>query len=179
MTTGVFGGTFDPPQNGHVALLRGAERRFAFDRVLVLVVAAPGHRTVHAPADARLALTRLAFPGLDAELDEHPRTIEMLRSRRLDDPVLIIGADELADFPTWKESGAVLELARLAVGNRPGIGVEGRTESAGRIERFEIEPHDVSSTEIRRRVAAGEPIDGLVPPAVASEIERLGLYRDG
>ena len=69
----------------------------------------------------------------------------------------------------------MLELARLAVGERPGYAV---TRRAWRVVTFfEIEPTPVSSTEIRRRVAAGEPIDGLVPPAVAAEIERLGLYR--
>ena len=98
----------------------------------------------------------------------------MLRARQLDDPVLVIGADELADFPSWKEPEAVLELARLAVGERPGHAVNDAPAGA---TFFEIEPTPVSSTEIRRRVAAGEPIDGLVPPAVAAEIERLGLYR--
>ena len=89
--------------------------------------------------------------------------------------MLVIGADELADFPSWKEPEAVLELARLAVGERPGYARE-PTRPAG-ATFFEIEPTPVSSTEVRRRVAAGEPIDGLVPPAVAAEIERLGLYR--
>ena len=116
-----------------------------------------------------------AFPGEDVELDEHSRTIDMLRTRRPDDPVLLIGTDQLADFPTWKEPEAVLELARLAVGERPGFAV---TDPPPGVTFFEIEPSPVSSTDIRRRVAAGEPIDGLVPPAVAAEIERLGLYRD-
>ena len=165
----VLGGTFDPPHNGHVSLLEAAKRAFDADRALVLVVAAPGHRQVRSPADVRLALARLAFPDDSVELDEHPRTIDMLRARKLDDPVLIVGADELADFPSWKEPAAVLELAKLAVASRPGYDVA---------TTLEMEPVDVSSTEIRRRVAAGQPIDGLVPPAVAAEIERLGLYRD-
>ena len=73
MTAGVFGGIFDPPHNGHLAVLRGAEACFRFDQLLVLVVADPGHRVVHAPAEARLALARLAFPEQEVELDEHPR----------------------------------------------------------------------------------------------------------
>jgi nicotinate-nucleotide adenylyltransferase len=175
---GVFGGTFDPPHNGHVALLGAAARRFAFERLIVLVVADPGHRSVHAPADVRLALARLAFPGHAVELDEHPRTIDMLRARRLDDPVLIVGADELAEFPNWKSPGEVLELARLAVAARPGYSAAAELGASDRVLVFEIEPVDVSSTEVRRRVAAGEPIDHLVPEAAAAEIERLGLYRD-
>jgi nicotinate-nucleotide adenylyltransferase len=178
VTTGIFGGVFDPPHNGHLAVLRGAERHFGFDRLLVLVVADPGHRTVQSSADVRLALARLAFPEREVELDEHQRTIDMLRARQLDDPVLIIGADELADFPNWKEPAAVLELARLGAATRPGYGVAPVVSQSDRILSFEIEPVPVSSTDIRRRAAAGEPIDGLVPVAVAAEIERRGLYRN-
>jgi nicotinate-nucleotide adenylyltransferase len=169
----VFGGMFDPPHVGHVRLLEGAKRHFGVARVLVLVVADPGHREVMAGAADRLGLARAAFSNEHVELDEHARTIDMLRARRLDDPVLVIGADELAEFPSWKEPGAVLELARLAVAARPGYAIE----PGDRIIPFAIEATPVSSTEVRRRVAAGEPIDGLVPPAVAAEIERLGLYR--
>jgi nicotinate-nucleotide adenylyltransferase len=171
----VFGGTFDPPHAGHVALVEGARRHFGTEPLLVLVVADPGHREVVSSAADRLALTRAAFPGEDVELDEHPRTIDMLRARGLDDPVLLIGSDQLADFPTWKEPEAVLELARLAVAARPGFAV---TDPPPGVVFFEMEPTPVSSTEIRRRVAEGDPVDGLVPPAVAAEIARLGLYRD-
>ena len=170
----VFGGMFDPPHIGHVRLIESAKRHFGAERVLVLVVAAPGHREVVASAADRLALARAAFPGEDVELDEHQRTIDMLRARQLDDPVLIVGADELADFPNWKEPEAVLELARLAVGERPGFA---RTDTPAGVTFFEIEATPVSSTDIRSRVAAREPVDGLVPSAVAGEIERLGLYR--
>ena len=175
MGTLVLGGTFDPPHNGHVALLEAAKHAFETDRALVLVVVSPGHRQVHSPADVRLALARLAFPDDTVEPDEHPRTIDMLRERQLDDPVLVIGSDELLDFPTWKEPDGVLELARIAVGARPGYEVSNADE---RVLAFEMAPVPVSSTDIRRRVAAGEQIDGLVPAGVAAEIERLGLYRD-
>jgi nicotinate-nucleotide adenylyltransferase len=171
---GVFGGMFDPPHVGHVRLLEGAKRHLGLERVLVLVVATPGHREVVANAADRLALARAAFPGEDVELDEHPRTIDMLRGRQLDDPVLIVGADELADFPNWKEPQAVLELARLAVGDRPGFAL---TDTPAGVTFFEIEATPISSTDVRSLVAAGEPVDGLVPPAVAAEIERLGLYQ--
>ncbi len=122
--------------------------------------------------DSRLRGWR--FPEHSVELDEHPRTIDMLRARQLDDPVLIVGADELADFPTWKSPDEVLELARLAVATRPGYPME----PSDRVMPFDIEPMPVSSTEVRDRVTRGEPVDDLVPPAVAGEIARLGLYRD-
>ena len=127
MTTLVFGGMFDPPHVGHVRLVDGAKaalRRGARPRARRR--ASQGHREVVASAADRLALAGAAFPGEDVELDEHPRTIDMLRTRQLDDPVLVVGADELADFPSWKEPEAVLELARLAVGERPGHAVRRR-----------------------------------------------------
>jgi nicotinate-nucleotide adenylyltransferase len=97
--------------------------------------------------------------------------------------LLLIGADEFVDFPGWKEPEAVLELARLGVASRPGYprelleGVLAGLSQPDRVLFFEIEPLAVSSREVRERVARGEPIDGLVPPAVAVEIESRGLYR--
>lgn len=184
MTVGLFGGTFDPPHNGHLAVVRGADEHFAFDELLVLVVVDPGHRLVHSSANVRLALARLAFPELDVELDVHVRTVDLLRARHFEDPVFLIGADELVDFPNWKEPDAVLELARLGVATRPGYprealeAVRATLSQPDRVVFFEIEPVPVSSTGVRARVAQGEPVDDLVPSAVAAEIERLGLYRD-
>ena len=183
--TGLFGAVFDPPHVGHVALVHEARDRFAFDRFVVLVVSDPGHKEVATEADVRLTLARAAFPGEDVELDPHARTVDMLRERRFDDPVFLIGADQFADFMSWKEPNGVLELTRLAVATRPGFpqerldGVLAELDRPDRVTFFEIEPHDVSSRAIRARVAAGETVDGLVPPAVAFEIDRLGLYRGG
>lgn len=181
--TGLFGAVFDPPHVGHVALVHDAQARFDFHRFVVLVVADPGHKAVATDADVRLALARVAFPDEEVELDPHARTVDMLRERSFGDPVFLIGADQFADFLTWKEPNGVLELARLAVATRPGFPREGLDGVLAELDRpdrvifFEIEPHDVSSRAIRARIAAGEPVDGLVPPAVAAEIGRLGLYR--
>lgn len=181
--TGLLGGAFDPPHAGHVALLRDARAHFGFDHAVVLVVADPGHKKVTTDASVRLALAQAAFPGQEVELDPHPRTIDTLREGRFGGPVFLIGADQFADFLTWKDPDGVLELARLGVATRPGYPRE-RLERVlaelarpDRVAFFEIEPVDVSSSDIRARVARGKPIDGLVPPAVAQEIERLGLYR--
>ena len=113
-----------------------------------------------------------------------------MRKRRLealglDDPLFLIGADELAAFPTWSRPERVLELARLGVATRPGIDraslerVVAGLSRPDRVELFPITPHDVSSSGIRARTAHGLSVAGLVPPAVAAEIERLALYRDG
>jgi nicotinate-nucleotide adenylyltransferase len=181
--TGLFGSVFDPPHVGHVAVLDRAREHFALDRVVVLVVADPGHRNVVTDAGVRLALARAAFPDERVELDPHPRTVDMLRERRFDDPIFLVGSDEFGDFLHWKDPNGVLDLARLGVATRPGYPCERHDDVLGELERpdrvafFEIEPLDVSSSDIRARVAHGEPIDGLVPPAVAREIARLGLYR--
>jgi nicotinate-nucleotide adenylyltransferase len=183
--TGLLGGVFDPPHNGHVALAQAALEALGLDRLLVLVVIEPGHKSLVAPADARLELARLAFaddPRIDVQLDRHSRTVDSLDALGLDDPVFIVGADEFADFPTWKAPERVLELARLAVATRPGVSDERvrRTRSSlptpDRVSFFEIEPVPVSSTLVRERVAGGEPIDDLVPPKVVEAIARLGLY---
>jgi nicotinate-nucleotide adenylyltransferase len=121
-------------------------------------------------------MARLAFADLDAtvELDPHRYTVDALEAAGYEDPVFLIGADQLADFRTWKQPERVLELARLGVATRPGWQPE---EDSDRIEVFELEPHPVSSTEIRERIRSGEPIDGLVAPEVAAYIAEHDLYR--
>ncbi len=151
----------------------------------MLVVAEPGHKRVATDAAVRLELARVAFPGEEVELDRHARTIDTLRDGGFDDPVFLVGADQFAEFPSWKEPDAVLELARLGVATRPGFPraslepVLQALERPERVEFFEIEPLDMSSSDVRGRVARGEPIEGLVPTTVAAAIERLGLYRSG
>ena len=118
--TGLLGGAFDPPHAGHVALLRDARAHLGLERVVVLVVAEPAHKEVTTDASVRLALARAAFPGEDVELDPHPRTIDTLREGQFDDPLFLIGADQFAEFLTWKDPDGVLELAQLGVATRPG-----------------------------------------------------------
>jgi nicotinate-nucleotide adenylyltransferase len=180
--TGLYGGAFDPPHVGHVAVAHAAKERFDLPRLVVLVSEQPGHKGTHLPAPQRLELARAAFPADDVRLDPHPRTIDLLRAEPFDDPLFVIGADQFCDFLTWKEPDAVLELARLAVATRPGFprdrleAVLRRLDRPGRVLFFEIEPNAAASRAIRARAAAGEPLDGLVPPAVAELIAREGLY---
>ena len=183
MTT-LLGGTFNPPHNGHVALARTAEEQFG-DELVVLVAARPGHKEVRLDAETRLELARAAFPRHQVELDPHGRTVDLLETERWRDPLFVIGADEFSDFLTWKDPEGVIARARLAVATRPGYpherlqAVLDRLSQPERVEFFEIEPLPISSEEIRDRVARGESIDRLVPPAVAELIETRGLYRNG
>jgi nicotinate-nucleotide adenylyltransferase len=183
---GVLGGVFDPPHDGHVALARAAVAELELDRLLVLVVADPAHKHASTPAATRFDLARRAFadvPRATVELDRHARTVDSLEDRRLPaDTFFVLGADELAGFESWKAPERVLELVRIAVAMRPGVSrddvasVRGRLDAGVRIVEFELEALPISSSEVRERVARGETIDGLVPPAVAAQIARLGLY---
>jgi nicotinate-nucleotide adenylyltransferase len=138
---------------------------------------------VQLDADTRLALVRAAFPGHEVELDPYERTVDLLKRGRWSDPLFVIGADEFCDFLTWKDPEGVIARARLAVATRPGYpherlqAVLDRLSLSERVQFFEIEPLPISSEDIRERVARGEPIDRLVPPAVANLISNRGLYR--
>jgi nicotinate-nucleotide adenylyltransferase len=180
--TALLGGTFNPPHNGHLALARAAEQRFGEDLV-VLVAVRPGHKEVQLDADTRLRLARAAFPGHEVELDDHERTVDMLEAGRWHDPLFLIGADEFSDFLDWKDPDGVLARARVGVATRPGYArdrldaVLHELRRPERVEFFEIEAVPISSRDIRDRVARGEPIDELVPLAVAELISKLALYR--
>jgi nicotinate-nucleotide adenylyltransferase len=178
----LFGGAFDPPHLGHVAVADAARREFGADRLIVLVSERPAHRVVHASTEDRLALARAAFPRDDVRPDPYPRTVELLRAEGFDDPVFVVGADQFRGFLSWSDPAEVLELTRLAVATRPGFpraeldGVLTQLDQPERVLFFEIEPNAAASTQARARIASGEPLEGLVPTAVAQLIAERGLY---
>jgi nicotinate-nucleotide adenylyltransferase len=176
---GLFGGSFDPPHLGHVAVAHAAKERFGLERLVILVSADPGHKRVETQAEARLELARAAFPDDEVLRDEHARTVDTLRAHpEWHDPIFLIGADEFCDFLTWKEPQEVLRLARLGVATRPGYprerlqSVLERLEQPERVLFFEIEPLPLASRELRGRF---DPAG--VPPEVAELVARGGLYR--
>jgi nicotinate-nucleotide adenylyltransferase len=178
MTLGLYGGAFDPPHLGHVQLAGRAKELLALSRLIVIVAARPGHKPVDTPADIRLELARAAFPGDDVILDAHARTIDLLRDHpEWEDAWFVLGADEFADFLSWKEPDDVLAHVRLAVGTRPGSPTERlETVLAGlarpdRVRLFEMEPVPLASRDLRASL-----VEADVPPAVARIIRRNGLY---
>lgn len=179
MTTGLFGGAFDPPHVGHVALAAGAKEAFGIPHLIVLVSAHPGHKATHLDAETRLELAHAAFPDDDVRLDPYPRTVDLLRGERFDEPLFVMGADEFGSFLSWKEPQELLELTELAVGSRPGFPrgllerVLAELRRPERVHFFEIEPNPASSTAIR---GGGGSSGEAVPPAVAALIRERGLY---
>ena len=191
--TGVLGGTFNPPHYGHVALARAAIRAFRLERLVVMVAGRPPHKQVSVDAETRFQLARSAFAELsraelsrhELERDDYAYTVDTARfaQETWGDVVFLVGADGFADFPSWRDPERILEHVRLGVAARPGIArarLDEVLRSLDRPERvvlFEMPPVDISSSDIRRRVAEGLSIDGLVPPAVARLVEALDLYR--
>jgi nicotinate-nucleotide adenylyltransferase len=180
---GIFGGAFDPPHLGHVALLAAARASLSLDETLVVVAAEPGHKALDAPAETRLALARAAFPGERVFLDHHARTVDLLRDHpEWQDAYFLLGADQFAGFLEWKEPAEVLRRVHLGVATRPGFSPErlqvvlAALETPGRVSFFEIEPLPIASRELRARLDRGEDVHELVPSAVWELIRRERLY---
>lgn len=191
MKLGVFGGTFDPPHIGHLVIAQEALHQLGLDRLLIVPAAVPPHKrgkSITAGA-LRLKMLRAATEGLDRvevgdlELrrDGPSYTVDTLRTLRSEHPdaelMLILGADQVRELDTWRETAEVRRLVTLAVFRRAGEEPQPTGPGEGRIVEIEIPRLDISATEIRRRVGAGEPVRFLVPEGVVEIIEREGLYR--
>ncbi|MEK6274996.1 MAG: nicotinate-nicotinamide nucleotide adenylyltransferase [Actinomycetota bacterium] len=175
---GILGGTFDPPHNGHVALAKAALEQLPIDELTVLVIEHPGHRGVVADPETRLRLAQAAFPGMNVRLDPHAFTVDAVQAGGFgDDALFVVGADQAAGFGRWREPAEVLKWVKLAVGTRSGYPLPDMSAYGDRVVPFELASPEVSSSEVRRRIKAGEPIDDLVPPSVAKLVEEEGLYR--
>lgn len=177
---GLFGGAFNPPHNGHLELARRALEEFGLERLDVLVSGDPAHKEVECPVEIRVELARRAFAGLPRTrvlADRYRYTIDRLRAEPVEDAIFLMGADQYRDFAAWKEPDAVLGRVQLGVATRAGVDRPPvAAEHEGRVRFFEIDSPPIASRELRARARRGEPLDGLVPDAVAGEISRRGLY---
>jgi nicotinate-nucleotide adenylyltransferase len=181
---GLFGGSFDPPHNGHVALAAAARERFALEQLVILVTIRPAYKQVAEAAETRLELARAAFPGCAVEREKGTTDVTVRQARaRFGEVIFLIGADQFLDFPGWHDPAAVLEQARLGVATRPGYPRDrieatlARVSLPERVLLFEIPELAISSRDLRGRVERGESIDAFVPPAVAAIVRARGLYR--
>ena len=193
---GLMGGSFNPVHLGHVNLARAALEARCVDSVLFLPTGNPPHkRSGLADKLDRLAMVELAVAG-EADMgvcrEEVDRegviyTVDTLGILREKMPECafsyIIGADSLQALHTWKRPQELIALCRFLVVMRPGEDVEKTLEAAqfwrargAEIDFLDAPLMDISSTEIRRRIAAGEGIDDLVPAGAAAYIRTHGLY---
>ena len=188
---GVFGGTFDPIHNTHLAIARAAREQAKLDVVLFVVSANPPHKrgaTFASPED-RLALVEAAVahgPGMASSRLELDRggpsyTADTLEALHEQYPraelFLIIGMDSLIDLPKWRSPDRIIELAHLLVVPRPGE-ADVPELVRGRYTTLAFSETEVSSTDIRARIESGDPCADLLPPAVSALIQQRALYRE-
>jgi nicotinate-nucleotide adenylyltransferase len=187
---GVYGGTFDPVHVGHVVVAAECRRALGLDRVLLVVAGDPWQKRGRVVADAhsRFVLVQAAVEGVegveasDLEIVRGTPSVTADTLEALGGPhrelYLLLGADAVANMPTWRRLEETRDLATVVVVERAG---DTHAEPPGpgwRVERVAIPRLDVSSSDLRDRIRAGRPIDGLVPPAVVREIAAHGLYTD-
>jgi len=190
---GIFGGSFDPPHVGHLAVAEWARDELGLARVLFVPAASPPHKRAPAtPVRDRVAMTRLAVRGnrafavetLEARRAGPSWTVDTLRALARRHPRaelwLLVGADMFATLGTWREPGAIARLAAIAVAGRPGA----RRTRAGRWARGGLGVRwlgnptlELSSSAVRTRARAGGSLRYLVPDAVGRYAERHRLYR--
>lgn len=190
---GLLGGTFDPPHNGHLVAAAWACSDLELDEVRFVVAHRPwqkvGKRVLTDPP-TRLALVEAAVAGIDRlvpcaieiERGGDSYMVDTLIELRAAEPDttfhVILGADAAAGLMTWHRWEELPALARLVVVDRPGS-PRPAVPTSFELDRVEIPQLDISSTSVRHRVAASQPVAGLVPLAVSSLIGDLGLYREG
>jgi len=189
---GLFGGTFDPVHNAHVALAHAALASLALDEVRWVPTGhswQKDHRAAsaeHREAMVRLAMgaePRFTLSRMEMERAGPSYTLDTVRELHAAEPgtewVLIIGQDQYARLHTWRDWPVMLGLATLAVANRPGTDMLPSPEVQAHPHRAVPLPMlDISATDIRARIAARQDISQLVPPEVARYIETHGLYRN-
>jgi nicotinate-nucleotide adenylyltransferase len=187
---GLFGGSFDPVHNAHVALAGEALQALGLDAVRWVPAGQPWQKTrAMTPAVHREAMVRLAIAGeprfvldrIEIEREGASYTLDTVRTLQAQRPgcecFLLIGADQYANLHTWHGWQELLGRVVLAVANRPGAMPPVHVDVLRHRHRSVPLPMlDISSSEIRQRVARGLPIDPLVPPEVARYIARHGLY---
>jgi nicotinate-nucleotide adenylyltransferase len=203
MRLGVFGGSFDPVHFGHLRLAECCWRQAGLDELLFVPAARQPHKpqAPRASDEDRVAMLELAIDGraefgvstIEIRRGGLSYTVDTLRAIRAERPgdelFFLMGADTLADLPHWREPAAICELATPLVVGRPGRGAPdygalAAVVSAERLEEIRSQAvamaeTEISSSEIRRLIAAGGDWKALVPATVADYVNARGLYRSG
>ncbi|HKH05221.1 MAG TPA: nicotinate-nucleotide adenylyltransferase [Acidimicrobiales bacterium] len=189
---GIFGGTFDPPHVGHLVTAVNVRHEMALDRVLLVVNGQPWQKVRTrpiSPAEDRYAMVEAAVgtvDGLEASRIEVDRrgmsyTADTLAALLEEDAArelfVVLGTDAALGLPTWERAGEVRELATIVVVERPGA-ARAEPPRGWSWHRVEVPRLEVSSTDLRARVADGRPLDYLLTAEVIAAIRTRGLYRE-
>ncbi|HWR01912.1 MAG TPA: nicotinate (nicotinamide) nucleotide adenylyltransferase [Chlorobaculum sp.] len=194
MRLGVFGGTFDPPHNGHLALCLYAREFLGLDRLIVSLSKNPFKSPSDAPDDDRAAMALLfaaeinstgavaEVSGWELGRPAPSYTVDLLRYVGALNPgaelVLLVGEDSYRQMHLWKSSTEIPALCRIAVFGRSGdYSIENDSrDGLPAAQHYEFDM-PVSATAVRRLIADGEPVTRFVPPSIAAYIESKRLYR--
>jgi len=191
MRTGILGGTFDPVHIGHLIAAERVREDRRLDRILFIPCAIPPHKPDEeiSPDHHRLQMLRLALAGnqsfelSDGELTRGgvSYTIDTLRGLKArypeDEWFLLVGADNIREFHTWREPYKIAAMATILVLTRPGyIPIIDESMPGDRIELCEVPEIGVSATEIRRRIREGKGCRYLLPEGVEEYVVKHGLY---
>lgn len=185
--TGILGGTFDPPHRVHLEMAEKARADIPLHEVIFVPAQQPPHKSAVAPYEARVEMVRLAIAGREGmrleRLEEFRKgpsyTVDLLEHARAEyggEIYFILGSDSLREIHTWKEPRRILELATLVVFVRPGYEPFLPVDGDASVVLFEEPLANLSSREIRRRIAVGEEVSPLLPQAVLEFILDNSLY---
>ena len=186
---GVFGGTFDPPQNGHLAVAQAVLERLQLDYVLFVPAGDSWQKTVQTPAAERFEMVEIALLGqdrmsvssVDIEREGPTYTIDTLTDLARLYPgaelFFILGDDAFSGITSWKNYEQLAQLATIVVVSRHGTPVEVPTKLSPSVNLLEMSALPISSTQCRERIMAGHSLEGLVTAGVAEYIEKKNLYR--
>jgi nicotinate-nucleotide adenylyltransferase len=185
---GILGGTFDPPHNGHIAIAGAALDKLDLQKVIFIPAKIQPFKANIAISlvNDRIAMLELALAGhdqfelsdIELKRDGLSYTVDTLKvllgTYPEDELYLLIGADNVSQIEKWHRADEITRLCTIAAANRPGYQHSGNF--SGKMVFFEMTPVDMSSTEIRRRVKAGESISGMTPKTVENYILSHKLY---
>ncbi|MFZ5801195.1 MAG: nicotinate-nucleotide adenylyltransferase [Candidatus Omnitrophota bacterium] len=187
MRVGIFGGTFNPVHNGHLAVAQLIVEKMRLDKVIFVPSYIPPHKSVKlAPAEERFRMLKVAVKGnelfrvSDFEIRRKGKSYSVDTARyfrklfgRQARLYFIIGADSLRELKRWRAIGDILKLVDFIVVNRPGYPFKNLPV---KVKVVKLPEFGISSSWIRKRISQGKALEYFIPYAVANIIKQKDLY---